>query len=232
MATNLAALMNASKASPNKLTGTANYRTWAKDMELILVGMGCWDVTVKPPPAEEARDAEWTANNNWARSEIHLWCSPEQQQYIIDSELAYDSWKILAAQHNSRSELKTQSLRKEFAAVRMTEPDCQQYIDRVKKMASQLKAYGDKIKDSYVAFSLLSGLGPKYGSLVVTLTNMATENNPLQLGRVTESILTEELRLKNILNEHSVSDKNVESPLAFKADMSFKGSLSAALVSR
>lgn len=50
MATNLAALMNASKASPNKLTGAGNYRTWAKDMELILVQMGCWDVTIQEPP--------------------------------------------------------------------------------------------------------------------------------------------------------------------------------------
>lgn len=72
MATNLAALMNASKASTNKLTGAGNYWTWAKDMELILVRIGCWDVTIKEPPPEAERDAEWTANNNWARSEIHL----------------------------------------------------------------------------------------------------------------------------------------------------------------
>ena len=133
MAANLAALMNASKASPTKLTGTGNYRTWAKDLELILVRMGCWEVTKNPPPPEAERTANWTANNNWARSEIHLWCSPEQQQYIIDSELAFDSWNILASQHNSKSELKTLSLRKEFSAVRMTEPDCQQYIDKVKR---------------------------------------------------------------------------------------------------
>ena len=232
MAANLAALMNASKASPTKLTGTGNYRTWAKDLELILVRMGCWEVTKNPPPPEAERTVEWTANNNWARSEIHLWCSPEQQQYIIDSELAFDSWNILASQHNSKSELKTLSLRKEFSAVRMTEPDCQQYIDKVKKMASQLKAYGDRIKDSDVAFTLLSGLGPQFGSLVVTLTNMATPDRPLELGRVTESILTEELRLKSVLTEHSVSDKNVDNPLAFKPDSSFKGSLSSALVAR
>ena len=103
MAANLAALMNASKASPTKLTGTRNYRTWAKDLELILVRMGCWEVTKNPPPPEAERTVEWTANNNWARSEIHLWCSPEQQQYIIDSELAFDSWNILASQHNCKS---------------------------------------------------------------------------------------------------------------------------------
>ena len=118
-------------------------------------------------------------------------CSSDQQDYIIDSELAYDSWRILAAQHNSRSELKTQTLQKEFAAVKMTETECQPYIDRVKKMASKLKLCGDKILDSDIAYTLLSGPGPKYGSLVVTLTNMATKDNPLKLGKVTESILTE-----------------------------------------
>ena len=58
MATNIVALMNASKASPNKLTGTGNYRTWAKDLELILVRMGFWEVTINPPPPEAVRSAE------------------------------------------------------------------------------------------------------------------------------------------------------------------------------
>ena len=91
MMANLAALMNASKTSPNKLTGSSNYRTWAKDMELILVCIGCWEVTMNKPPALAARTSEWINNNNWARSEIHLWYSPEQQDHIIDSDLAYDS---------------------------------------------------------------------------------------------------------------------------------------------
>lgn len=91
MMANLATLMNASKASPNKLTGSNNYRMWAKDMELILVRMGCWEVTINKPPAPAARTSEWINNNNWARSEIHLWCSPKQQDHIIDSDLGCDS---------------------------------------------------------------------------------------------------------------------------------------------
>ena len=99
-------------------------------------------------------------------------------------------------------------------------------------MASKLKSCGDKILDSDIDYTLLSGLGPKYGSLVVTLTNMPTKDNPLELGKVTESILTEDLWLKGVLHEHSVSNKNINNPLAFKPHTSFKGSLSSALVAR
>ena len=63
MAANLAALMNASKAFPNKLACPADFQMWARDMEFILVRMGCWDVTTTDPPVLECT-AEWTANNN------------------------------------------------------------------------------------------------------------------------------------------------------------------------
>lgn len=31
-----------SKPSPTKLSGMGNYRTWAKDLEMVLIRMGCW----------------------------------------------------------------------------------------------------------------------------------------------------------------------------------------------
>lgn len=76
-------MMHASKATPNKLAGASNYRTWAKDMELILVRMGCWGVTILEPPPPDERTPEWKANNNWARSKMHLWCNSDQQDHII-----------------------------------------------------------------------------------------------------------------------------------------------------
>lgn len=80
----------------------------------------------------------------------------------------------------------------------MTESECQAYIDRVKKIVSQLKAGGENTKESDVAYTILTGLGERYSSLVTTLTNMITPEKPLTVKRVTEAILTEELRIKNI----------------------------------
>lgn len=72
-------MMHASKVTPNKLAGSSNYRTWAKDMELssFVWVAGMW------PSLNPQRTPEWKANNNWARSEIHLWCNPDQQDHII-----------------------------------------------------------------------------------------------------------------------------------------------------
>lgn len=75
----------------------------------------------------------------------------------------------------------------------MTEKECQVYIDRVKKLVSQLKAAGDRVKESDVAYTILTGLGERYGSLVTTLTNIISAENPLTVPKVTEAILTEEL---------------------------------------
>lgn len=112
----------------------------------------------------------------------------------------------------------------------MTESDCQTYIERVKRIVSQLKAGGETTKDSDVAYTILAGLGEKYSSLVTTLTNMITPDKALTVSRVMEAILTEELRIKNI--DQAKSRKNADNPLAFKHDTSFKGSLSSVLVAR
>lgn len=84
------------------------------------------------------------------------------------------------------------------------------------------------MKESYVAYTILTGLGERYGSLVTTLTNMISPENPLTVPWVTEAILTEEMRLKNV--DQAKAEKNTDNPLAFKHDTSFKGSLSSALV--
>ena len=84
------------------------------------------------------------------------------------------------------------------------------------------------MKESDVAYTILTGLGEKYSSLVTTLTNMITPEKPLTITRVTEAILTEELRIKGMAQ--TKSEQNADNPLAFKHDTSFKGSLSSALV--
>lgn len=131
-----------SKPSPTKLSGMANYRTWSKDLEMILIRMGCWEVTTDEPPDKEVRTRKWKRLNNWARSEIHLTCQPDQQELIHDSETAYESWRTLKMRYARPSELTTIRLRKEFASLSMTEKDYGEYLKRAKKLVSELKAVG------------------------------------------------------------------------------------------
>ncbi|RPB23957.1 hypothetical protein L211DRAFT_197828 [Terfezia boudieri ATCC MYA-4762] len=118
------------RPSPPKLVGASNYRTWAKDMEMILLRVpGAWKVTTEDPPEEEELTPDWHQKNDFARSEIHLACSPERQELIIDSETAYESWKILKDKYSRRNEIVTQRLKKEFASAKMTEEDVSEYIE-------------------------------------------------------------------------------------------------------
>lgn len=113
------------------------------------------------------------------------------------------------------SELTTIRLRKEFAGLTMTEKEVGEYLKRAKKLVSELKACGDVVKSVDIAYTVLMGLGTDYGALITTLTNMASKDNPLDMDRVEEAIISEELRMK--------LQKKVDiNPLSFKHDTQSK----------
>ena len=172
-----------------KLDGASNYRRWARDMEMILVRMDAWHLVSQPSLHAPERDAAWTWKNNWARSEIHFGCSPEQQDVIEDSTTGYDSWTILHHEYIHTTEQKVKRLQKEFASITMIEDDCSTYIHRAKRLVSDLKSCDVRIKDADVAYAILVGLPEKFASLVTTQTNMTTPEKPLEVMRVSDHIL-------------------------------------------
>ena len=95
-----------SKPTPVKLEGAKNYRSWAKDMEMVMLRMKAWHQVTNEPPPEANRDDAWLERDVWARSEIDLWCSPDQQDLIHDTTTAYENWKILKDQYSTKSDLK------------------------------------------------------------------------------------------------------------------------------
>ncbi|RPB24697.1 hypothetical protein L211DRAFT_848536 [Terfezia boudieri ATCC MYA-4762] len=107
----------------------------------------------------------------------------------------------------------------------MTESTYAEYMKRVKKLVSELKEYGEKVKDEDMAYTVLMGLEEKYSPLVVTLTNMASQANPLTFSRVSEQILIEEQRLNQFISQIQKQDPNASNPLAYKSDTMYKGDL-------
>ena len=207
-----------------KLKGAQNYRTWAKDIELCLLRNRCWEVVSSAIP--EAPDDSWQVKDNWARGEIHLCCEAEVQDIIIDSKHAHDSWTLLKSEFSIKGDLKINRLKKEFSTVVMTEQSCAEYIKRVRKLVSELRECGEKVKDADVAYTVLMGLGEKFSPLVVTLTNMSSSDSPLSLTRVSEQILTEELRLQQIgVGKSKENETHANNPLAYKSDTVFRGDL-------
>ena len=148
-----------SKPTPVKLEGASNYRSWAKDMEMVMLRMKAWTLVTREPPAVDDRDDAWLEKDIWARSEIHLWCSPHQQDLIHDTTTTYESWKILKDQYSTRSELKTVCLKKDFASVQKAPLEtCTGYVKRVKRIVSELRDSGSHVNQQEVAFAILMGL--------------------------------------------------------------------------
>ena len=216
-----------SKPTPVKLEGASNYRSWAKDMEMVMLRMKASTLVTREPPAVDDRDDAWLEKDIWARSEIHLWCSPDQQDLIHDSTTAYESWKILKDQYSTRSELKTVRLKKDFASVHKPPTEsCTDYVKRVKRIVSELRDCGSPVNQQEVAFAILMGLPKEFSALVITLTNMATNHSPLVLEKTVAAIYTEEMRLK--MYEQSSNEKKSDlenNPLALKHDTQYKGHL-------
>ena len=106
----------------------------------------------------------------------------------------------------------------------MTEKDVGEYRDRVKKIVSRLKENGEKVKEEDIAYTILMGLGPRYFALVVTLLNTKVDEL-LILPKVTDAILTEDMRLKELHNDAGKGDSNTTDPLAYQSDNSVKGTL-------
>ena len=169
-----------SKPTPVKLDGARNYRSWAKGMEMVILRVKAWTLVTQEPPAVADRTEAWLEKDIWARSEIHLWSSPDQQDLIHDTTTAYESWKILKDQYSTKSDLMTVRLTKEFASANMTSTEsCTDYVRRIKRMVSEFRDCGTSIKQQDVAYTILMGLPREFSALVITLTNMSTPESPL-----------------------------------------------------
>ena len=70
-------------------------------------------------------------------------------------------------------------LRKEFASIFMAANEsCSDYVKGVKRIVSELCDCGTAIPQQEVAYTILMGLPKEYSSLVITLTNMSTQDSP------------------------------------------------------
>lgn len=192
---------------------------------MCLLRNQCWTVVTTAVPAVADQTDLWKIKDNWARGEIHLCCDSEVQDIILDSEHAHDSWTRLKAEYCITGDLKVKRLQKEFSSMVMTEPTCGEFIKRVRRLVSDLKECGAKVKDEDVAFTILLGLGEKFSPLVVTLTNMSTPAAPLTLSKVCEQVLIEELRLNQFQSTPDEHDQHLNNPLAYKSDTTFRGTL-------
>ena len=88
------------------------------------------------------------------------------------------------------------------------------FINTVLAAATDLRFLGDNIQDQKIKWQLLGNLLPEYAGLVTALTNLDTDENPMNMEEVKVRILTEERMLihRKVLPDHNAPPRIPQPP--------------------
>ena len=168
-----------------------NFPRWKRDMTLYLKESDLWETVTSPIPAEP--DQTWRRKNNKALSDIHNTCKEEQQDLITDTDTAKEAWDKLIMKYEAKTPGMINRLLNEFSlATKGNNETCTQYITRVKALARQLTAVGEKVSEERLLNKILQGLPRQYGQLRMTVALQ----NEVDQEKVIDAIVGEERRIK------------------------------------
>ena len=169
-----------------------NFPRWKRDMTLYLKESDLWEIVTSPVPEEP--DQVWRRKNNKALSDIHNTCKEDQQDLIMDAETAKEAWDNLVTKYEAKTPGMINRLLNEFSlATKGNSETCTQYITRVKALARQLTAVGEKVSEERLLNKILQGLPRQYGQLRMTVALQ----NEVDQEKVIDAIVGEERRMKN-----------------------------------
>ena len=188
------------KLGIEKLNG-ANYQSWKRDMQMVLIKKGVWDNLGEVPQLGEERS--WRRAQQLGLAEIHLACEPEQKQLISEAVDMTEAWDILTRRYEAPSVANIMRLEQEFATLRMMLTESvDKFITRVKAKAQELRAVGVEIPSARISNTILGGLPKDYLSVV---TAMTTRPGNFRVEDVTEAVLNHEATLKRFEPTNSAS---------------------------
>lgn len=194
-----------------KLNGK-NFHKWKRDMTLYLRSANLWAVVTENVDAAE-RDARWTRKNDKALNDIHNACDADQQDLIMELEMAKDAWDKLKEIYETSDAPSIQRLYNEFNNIRKkSEESMACYIARVNSASRALVAVGENVLERNIMNRLIEGLNKDYETLKIGLSLI--EN--LSLRRLTSLLLGDEsrkaLEKTNSSMRRSASPAKKESP--------------------
>lgn len=151
-----------------------NYGNSSADINYLLLDKTAWGIvtgTVKVPDSSdtEAANKDYQARIRSALSVIYLNVEPDFRRIFenIDDPLA--SWTKLKSHFQSDNRVRHIQLFSEVLACKIA-PDesIDMYVARLQRIAHQLTAMNEPIKETYFSFQLLRWLSRKYDGLVQT----------------------------------------------------------------
>lgn len=169
-----------------------NFPRWKRDMSLYLKETDLWETVTSPVP--EDPDQAWRRKNNKALSDIHNTCKEEQQDLIMDAETAKEAWDILVTKYEAKTPGMVNRLLNEFSqTIKEKSETCTQYVTRVKGLARQLMAVGEKVSEERLLNKILQGLPKEYAQLRMTVALQ----NQVDQEKVIDAIVGEEKRISS-----------------------------------
>ena len=176
-----------------KLTGMDNHRFWARRSKNVLDLLELWPCI--DPTDEETKDPGFARKDQRARNIIEMCVKYFILDYTEDSETAKQMWESLRTMFSLREFSAKHQLLQDLAETKLAAfSDIQKYVQRIMKLAQDLKQLDEEFPEWVITSSLLSGLGEPYGSFVSNIINSLRHVEEPDLDEVISQLLDEERR--------------------------------------
>ena len=160
-----------------------NYATWRILMKYVLISKGLW-------AAVESDTVEHEADQK-ALATIGLYVKEHHLSTLERCGTAKRAWMELERVYQAKSNARKLQLRMQLSQLKMgaTEP-LTKYVSRAKEIQAQLRAAGQDVADTEIAWSVMSGLPSAYATMATVIT--ATTDGDLSLDDILPKLLTVE----------------------------------------
>jgi hypothetical protein len=171
-----------------------NFHLWKFRMMMLMKEKGVWGVIDEEWEAGETEKGGVKRKEDKAMALIVLSLSDAQLLHVQTALTAKEAWLKLIEVHERKGLANKLYLCRKFLTITMEEGDSMiAHINKVKTLAQQLEAIGEKLREEDIVTTLLYSLPETFESLIVALEARADD---LTLEFITARLMHEELRRK------------------------------------
>lgn len=176
--------------------GESNFHIWKQKVLLALAFRELeGHVSTVRAPTDPTELLAWNKNDAKARAIIGFTLNNEHLDQVRDVDTAAGMWKIIIDMFQRKTLLNCLNARRKFYSVKMADKDrVLPYINRVRQLASDLRAMDVEISDQEMAMTVLCGLTTKFDHLIVAIDAVA-DDVTLTMDFVKSRLLQEEERM-------------------------------------
>ena len=195
-------MASSGKIEIEKFNGQS-FELWKLKMEDLLVDKDQWIVVDLGTKPTGVTDEEWKKLDQKAKSTIRLCVSDSVLLNVSGEATTKALWDKLGTLYQSKSLVNKLFLRKKLYNLRMKDGhSVTKHLNAFNTMVSQLASVDIKISDEDKCISLLFSLTDLWDSLAIAI---GSNEIALQFDEIVSSLLTEEMRQKNMESQNGDS---------------------------